>query len=77
MNELMDMNFSVFLPNAEMMDQHFDLFLPDDLNATDAKKKEMSDMLRKFYLDGKALTADSKAPFTMVCINILLNAKIQ
>lgn len=57
----------MFLPNAEMMDQHFEFFLPDDLNATDAKRKELSDMIRKFYLDGKALTADSKEPFTMVC----------
>ena len=60
--------FSVFLPNAEMMDQHFEFFLPDDLNATDAKKKEFSEMVRKFYLDGKSLTVDQKAPFTMVFI---------
>lgn len=69
----------MFLPNAEMMDQHFDFFLQDDLNATDVRRKELSDMVRKFYLDGKALTADSKVPFTMVSANnqvIVLNINI-
>ena len=50
------------------MDQNFELFLPDDLNATDAKKKDMADMLRKFYFDGKPLTVDTKAAFTEVLI---------
>lgn len=49
-----------------MMDKHFELFLPDDLNATDAQKTEWSEMLRKFYFDGKALTSDSKEQFTVV-----------
>ncbi|XP_058804192.1 juvenile hormone esterase-like [Phymastichus coffea] len=66
----------MFLPNAEMMDQHFDMFIPDDLNVTDAKRKEMSDMLRKFYFDGKALTADAKAQFTMMTSDIFFDAGI-
>lgn len=70
---------TVFLPNAEMMDKNFDLFIPDDANATDAQKKEWSEMLRKFYFDGKALTSDSKDQFTLVNIkqNIILLLKFE
>lgn len=64
----------MFLPNAEMMDQHFEFFLPDDLNATDARRKEMGDMLRKFYLEGKSLTTDMKTQFTMVSVLYLWRA---
>lgn len=48
------------LPGAPMMNEHFDLFIPDELNATDAQKKEWGDMLRKFYFDGKDLTIKSR-----------------
>lgn len=57
---------TVFLPNADMMNKNFDLFIPNDLNATDAQKKEWGDMLRKFYFDEKALSSDSIDEFTMV-----------
>ncbi|NP_001136104.1 carboxylesterase clade B, member 6 precursor [Nasonia vitripennis] len=66
----------MFLPNAEMMDKHFEFFLPDDLNATDARRKELSDMIRTFYLDGKELTVDSKEQFTTMTSDIFFVAGI-
>lgn len=56
----------MFLPNADAMNQHFEMFLPDDLNLTDAKKTEAANMMRKFYLDDKPLTPESKAEFIKV-----------
>lgn len=58
--------FVVFMSNAEAMNQHFDMFIPDELNVTDALKKEMSDKIKQFYFEGKDLTAESKAEFIKV-----------
>ncbi|KAJ8676688.1 hypothetical protein QAD02_012475 [Eretmocerus hayati] len=66
----------MFLGNAATIDQNFALLVPDDVNATDAKKKEIGEMLRKFYLDGKALTSDSKEQFTQMLGDIMFGAGV-
>ncbi|XP_043469896.1 esterase FE4-like [Leptopilina heterotoma] len=60
-----------FLPKADELNNHLELFVPDSLNITDdGKLKEISESIRKFYFDGKALTSKSVSEFTKLTSDV-------
>ncbi|XP_033230515.1 esterase FE4-like [Belonocnema kinseyi] len=67
----------MMLAHAGVMNDYFEGFVPSELNITDAAKlKEIGDSLRKFYLDGKALSTETAAEYIKMTSDIMFNEGI-